>query len=36
MKDCEQNQEEGKNNQEYKKEELICASCSAVAVGGGV
>jgi len=36
MKDCEMNQEEAKNNGDYKKEDLVCAACSAVAVGGGV
>ena len=34
MKDCENAQEE--NKQEFKKEDLVCASCSAVAIGGGV
>jgi hypothetical protein len=28
--------EENKNPGEYKKEDLVCPKCAAVAVGGGI
>ena len=38
-KDCGEmmgNNEENKNNGEYKKDDLVCPKCAAVAIGGGI
>ena len=36
MKECMQNQEEQKGQEDYKKEDLVCAKCSSQKVSGGI